>query len=168
MPFPATLEDFYRAGYVFLRGDRCSECGSEVHVFRTPGGREIVMEPNFDTKAPATRHYERCQPKQEEQSGSQRNDVQDAKGRDSDSSDGGDTGPQVQLQDGGGDGLHVRGRDAQSAGVQDKRILVGFSKSVLDLPEKVIDYPPTEALDNPCHEWFDFLETGPKVKEIIP
>ncbi len=134
------------------------------------------MEPNFDTKAPAIRHYERCQPKQEEKSGSQRNDVQDTEGRDSDSSDAGGkkrralADPERRLTPNpSSEGcIPAGGCDAESAGVQDKRILVGFSKGVLDLPEKVIDYPPMGALDNPCHEWFDFLETGPKVKEIIP
>ena len=60
MPFPSTLENLLASGYTFLRGSVCPECREIVEVFRTPGGREIVMDPMAQMERPAVRHFETC------------------------------------------------------------------------------------------------------------
>ena len=57
MPFPINLEEMLASGHVFLRGEPCSECGETVEVFRTPGGRELAMQPMCELLRLAERHY---------------------------------------------------------------------------------------------------------------
>ncbi len=60
MPFPSTLENLLASGYTFLRGSVCPECMEFVEVFKTPGEREIAMDPMCEMTRPAVRHYETC------------------------------------------------------------------------------------------------------------
>jgi hypothetical protein len=62
MPFPANLEEMYRAGYKFERTEPCPVCSVPVDIFKTPGGREIAMQRTFEIDVPAVRHYEVCNP----------------------------------------------------------------------------------------------------------
>ena len=82
MPFPANLEALQAAGYVYSHWKVCSECGEGVEVWKTPGKRELAMQPMIELLRPAIRHYERCNiaPKQEEKSGTQGNQRQGTQG----------------------------------------------------------------------------------------
>ena len=68
MPFPATQEALFTAGYSYLKWERCPVCTLDVEVWQTPGKRTIQMEPMPCISSPAVRHYEKCNiaPKQEE------------------------------------------------------------------------------------------------------
>jgi hypothetical protein len=45
MPRPQTQEELLAAGYVFLHGCKCPDCGELVEHYRTPDGRMIRMQP---------------------------------------------------------------------------------------------------------------------------
>ena len=62
MPFPANLEALQAAGYVYSHWQVCPECGEGVEVWKTPGKRELAMQPMCEALRPAIRHYERCKP----------------------------------------------------------------------------------------------------------
>ena len=97
MPFPANLEALQAAGYVYSHWQVCPECGEGIEVWKTPGKRELAMQPMCELLRPAIRHYERCNiaPKQEEKSGTQGNQRQ------------------------GTQGTHGRGKDSADAGLQE-------------------------------------------------
>ena len=119
MPFPATQEALFAAGYSYARWERCPVCTLDVEIWNSPGKRTIAMEPMPSFKTPAIRHYEQCNlaPKQEEQSG--RGNVQDAAGRDSNRRDGVHaTGGQVPSQTDGARGLRDGGLDAHGSGIK--------------------------------------------------
>jgi hypothetical protein len=60
MPFPATQEALFTAGYSYLKWERCPACTLDVEVWTTPGKRTIQMEPMPGISSPAVRHYEQC------------------------------------------------------------------------------------------------------------
>ena len=62
MPFPVNLEALQSAGYVYSHWQVCPECGEGVEVWKTPGKRELAMQPMCEALRPAIRHYERCKP----------------------------------------------------------------------------------------------------------
>ena len=143
MPFPADLESLQSAGYVYSHWKVCSECGEGVEVWKTPGKREIAMQPMIEALRPAIRHYMVCAPKQEEQSGAVGN-IQDIAGRDSDNRDGVSTASRQEVhvyatRDGElrGGLLHNGGHDAQGSGiklygVRDKNMMaVGWQDGTL-------------------------------------
>lgn len=66
MPFPINLEALEAAGYVYSHWQVCPECGEGVEVWKTPGKRELAMQPMCEALRPAIRHYLTCAPKQEE------------------------------------------------------------------------------------------------------
>ena len=66
MPFPANLEALQAAGYVYSHWQVCPECGEGIEVWKTPGKRELAMQPMCELLRPAIRHYLTCAPKQEE------------------------------------------------------------------------------------------------------
>ena len=157
MPFPSTLENLLASGYTFLRGSVCPECMEFVEVFKTPGEREIAMDPMCEMLRPAVRHYETCKPKdvQDGSMGEQNHSSdtrderpnKDAQGRDSNSGDAGESSNRcngIVADAGAEDGRHegslrVGGRDVSSAqiklhGVTDPNhqlIAVGWSDGVL-------------------------------------
>jgi hypothetical protein len=127
MPFPATQEALFTAGYSYLKWDRCPVCTLDVEVWNTPGKRTIAMEPMPGISSPAVRHYEQCNiaPKQEEING--RGNLQDVAGRDSNDITAGSLRMRSdgflgtnRRHEGGHKqtGIPMGGRDAQGSGIK--------------------------------------------------
>jgi len=44
MPFPETIDELRKAGYVFENDSNCKACGAPIEWYRTPKGKMMPMD----------------------------------------------------------------------------------------------------------------------------